>query len=257
MKQQCLKKKGFKMIYKNMKLFHYTNIDSLAAILDSGKVKFNRLDKVNDLTEGYSDDFGSLAPYIFVSCWTAHKDENLALWNMYTKDFSGVRIKLDFPFFEGYNEKGCIVKPEMCFETNCLVLNYEPLTKVEYTNDKLSLSPNIKGDIGLELSKLARFKSDYWSIENEYRFVLIFIPIKETTVSENEIIQSAFSNLTENNYPKFDSYYLSFNEESLKSMEITLGPKMTYENEIIVNSLIDKYNSDAKIFKSNLSGKIR
>ena len=173
-----------------MELYHYTNIDSLAAILDSGTIKFNRLDKVNDLTEGFTDDFGYLAPFIFVSCWTAHQEENLSLWKMYTQDFRGIRIKLDFPFFKGFNEKGCIANPEMYFDTKCLVLNYEPLTKVEYTNNKINLNPLIKSNIGLELNKLAKYKSEYWSVENEYRIVLLMIPIENTAVTVEEIKQA-------------------------------------------------------------------
>ena len=32
-----------------MKLYHYTSIDSLAMIMSSRSIKFNRLDKVDDL----------------------------------------------------------------------------------------------------------------------------------------------------------------------------------------------------------------
>jgi len=240
-----------------MELYHYTNIDSLAAILDSGTIKFNRLDKVNDLTEGFTDDFGYLAPFIFVSCWTAHQEENLSLWKMYTQDFRGIRIKLDFPFFKGFNEKGCIANPEMYFDTKCLVLNYEPLTKVEYTNNKINLNPLIKSNIGLELNKLAKYKSEYWSVENEYRIVLLMIPIENTAVTVEEINQSSYNNLIKKHYPQFDSYFLEFEKASLNSMEITLGPKATYGDEIIINSLVEKYNPNAKLIKSNLTGKIR
>ena len=34
-----------------MKLYHYTTIDSLAMIMSSRSIKFNRLDKVDDLEE--------------------------------------------------------------------------------------------------------------------------------------------------------------------------------------------------------------
>ena len=34
-----------------MKIYHYTTIDSLAMILSSRSIKFNRLDKVDDLEE--------------------------------------------------------------------------------------------------------------------------------------------------------------------------------------------------------------
>ena len=75
-------------------LFHYTSINKLALILSSKKIRFNRLDFVNDPHEGKTGDFGSMAMYIFISCWTKHEEENLALWNMYTDKMRGVRIEL-------------------------------------------------------------------------------------------------------------------------------------------------------------------
>ncbi len=238
-------------------LYHYTNIDTLAAILETQQIKFNRLDKVNDITEGDTNDFGSLSPFIFVSCWTAQKEENISLWHMYTKHLGGVRLKFKTPLFQGYNSKGCIVYPEMYYDTNCIALNHEPLTKVIYTNDKSKLKPDIKGDIGIELSKLAIHKSKYWSVEREYRFVIIFIPVSSISVTKNEIQTDIYNNLVNHVYPQFDSFYLSLNQETLKSMELTLGPKISYGDEIIVKSLVDKYNNGIKITKSRLTGKIR
>ena len=69
------------------KLFHYTTINNLALILKSASIRFGRLDKVNDITEGEADDFHSFASYIFISCWTHNTEENLALWNMYIGEY--------------------------------------------------------------------------------------------------------------------------------------------------------------------------
>ena len=84
-------------------LFHYSSINKLALILSSKRIRFNRLDFVNDPNEGSTSDFGSMAVYFFVSCWTKHKEENLALWNMYTEKMRGIRIELPLPLFNNYN----------------------------------------------------------------------------------------------------------------------------------------------------------
>jgi hypothetical protein len=76
------------------KLFHYTTINNFGLILSSKEIKFSRLDKVNDPTEGLTNDFLNFASYVFVSCWTKSEDENLALWNMYTPQMRGVSIIL-------------------------------------------------------------------------------------------------------------------------------------------------------------------
>ena len=83
-----------------MKIYHYTTIETLALIIKSRAIRFNRLDCVDDLEESL---YGSgnmnikLSQYEFVSCWTKDKEENLALWKMYTNN-KGVRICMDDDF---------------------------------------------------------------------------------------------------------------------------------------------------------------
>lgn len=72
------------------KIYHYTTIDSLAMIMSSRSIKFNRLDKVDDMEERKEP-----SNYIFVSCWTEYvfvkKPEKLAelkkleneVWHIY------------------------------------------------------------------------------------------------------------------------------------------------------------------------------
>lgn len=82
-----------------MRIYHYTTINNLALILASKKIRFNRLDNVDDLEESiYKSGDGvnkiNLNQYTFVSCWTKEKQENLALWSMYT-GYKGIRIGLE------------------------------------------------------------------------------------------------------------------------------------------------------------------
>ena len=85
-----------------MLLYHYTTIDKLALILDSSKIRLNRLDRVDDLTEGISEDLGNCAHYLFVTCWTEDKTENIALWKTYSDDKMGVRIGIPIPMFKSF-----------------------------------------------------------------------------------------------------------------------------------------------------------
>ena len=41
-----------------MKIHHYTNLESLAMILKNRTIRFNRLDKVDDLEEGNAESLG-------------------------------------------------------------------------------------------------------------------------------------------------------------------------------------------------------
>ena len=86
-------------------LYHYTSIDTLGLILQHKKIRFNRLDKVDDLQESESADLGRLGRLFFVSCWSDSSEENIPLWSMYTPNMSGVRIKLPAKMFNAYHIK--------------------------------------------------------------------------------------------------------------------------------------------------------
>jgi hypothetical protein len=83
-------------------LYHYTSINNLSLILDSKRLRFNRLDMVDDLTESISSDLGNFGRFYFVSCWTESSEECIPLWSMYTPNMAGVRIKLPAAMFKKY-----------------------------------------------------------------------------------------------------------------------------------------------------------
>ena len=66
-------------------IHHYTSINTLALILDSRKLRFNRLDKVDDVKEidGLTSGF---CTYIYISCWTDEKEESIPLWKMRSEE---------------------------------------------------------------------------------------------------------------------------------------------------------------------------
>ncbi|RGQ47520.1 hypothetical protein DWY92_19075 [Bacteroides uniformis] len=86
-----------------MKIYHYTNIEALALILKNQTIRFNRLDKVDDIEEGNAESWGvKFCKYVFVSCWTDIKEENIPLWKMYSGDTGGIRIALEQEMFKEY-----------------------------------------------------------------------------------------------------------------------------------------------------------
>lgn len=245
------------------RLFHYTSINTLALILKSKKLKFNRLDRVNDPTEGIPGDFHNMSHYLFVCCFTGTKEENLAMWNMYTPEMRGVRIELTIPIFNSFSYDSydnLLVPPEK-------IIDYEkgiftphggdniPI-KVEYTNDKNTLHPLIKNPIGLKTVLLGKYKREIWSIEDEYRYIIQFYPFDTSIKSDN--FPDQYQPMIKNNIPpKMDSFFLDINIESFKSMKILKSPRLKDGDNEIIESLVEKYNPDAKIETSKLKGLVR
>ncbi|MCV5372328.1 hypothetical protein OFD18_29525, partial [Escherichia coli] len=70
-------------------IFHYTSIASLALILKSNKIRFSRLDGVDDILEAQTHVGINFGQYFFVSCWTKTKEESIPQWHMYGNDMKG------------------------------------------------------------------------------------------------------------------------------------------------------------------------
>lgn len=51
-------------------LYQYTNIEALALILENRTIRFNSLDKMDDLQEQMSADLKNAAKFVFISSWT-------------------------------------------------------------------------------------------------------------------------------------------------------------------------------------------
>ena len=79
-----------------MYLYHYTSIENLALILKNKTIRFTRLDCVDDVEESsVYENTVPMGKYTFVSCWTESEEESIPLWNMYTPQMRGVRIKMN------------------------------------------------------------------------------------------------------------------------------------------------------------------
>ncbi|MFC2118991.1 hypothetical protein ACFLSY_10145 [Bacteroidota bacterium] len=244
------------------KLYHYTSINNLALILQSKSIRFGRLDQVNDPTEGAAEDFHSLSPYIFISCWTENNEENLALWNMYTPNMKGVRIEIETPIFESYyfnSIKNLLFKEDdyLNESSGYFILGgqNEPY-KIEYTDDVSLLKPSIRTDIGLDIHRLAKYKRKIWIVEQEYRYRLDILPIDKHIESGN--IPDRYEHLIERQEPPpIDEYFVKIKDEPFHGMKILCSPKLQNGDREIIEALVKTFNENARIHESKLKGLIK
>ena len=184
-----------------MKLYHYTTIDTLALILKNRTIRFNRLDKVDDLEEKVVSCGVNLGQYIFASCWTKDAEESIPLWKMYAGVANGIRIALDEDMFQAYlindlnlnnglHSEGSIMSliPQKDIEANEYMIM--PIYKdhkndffyrdIEYVDDVQDKTSDIFQDTGkgvtIEFGKVGRYKNTRWAFQKESRFVLNVFP---------------------------------------------------------------------------------
>lgn len=263
-------------------IYHYTTLNTLALILDQRKIRFNRLDQVDDIQESTEFKELNLSKYLFVSCWTENPEENVALWSMYSKNMAGVRIGLKkrpfklkkvgskvnrFPI-DIRGEKELPLTLDEIFHPNYFVFPFfmderqfykkiEYLDETElqkvYTNFESRIIDE-KGnfEINVNTFNLGRIKHKRWSFQEETRFVLLILP----PCDFKDI--GKFTNAIFNQVPlEIYHFYLELDCSILQEVEITLGPNSNDSDRIIAEALKQKYNLSNEIKKSELEIKIR
>jgi len=261
-------------------LYHYTDLNTLALILKHKKLRFNCLNRVDDLNEGIARDLDEIGQYFFVSCWTDKEEESIPFWSMYTNDMKGVRIKLPrFPFelhnvdeieIDGLenNLEESIHSPIVLQYEDYVPLpfkNEELLQEVNYTDDEDLLFPKIRyvdleeSNLQVKLNLIGKHKRKEWRFQSEWRYIIKAYPLglKEIEKYGLNFGSAILSSLLSGKRISIDEYYLDLDKEKIKDMEIVLGPKTDEGDEIIVKSLVNKFNSEAKIRMSSLRGEIR
>lgn len=266
-----------------MRIYHYTNIETLALILKNKTIRFNRLDQVDDLEEGKAESLGvQFCKYVFVSCWTDVVEESIPLWKMYGGDSGGIRISLEQEMFKEYLAKdldfkngtstiGSItikIPPEDLTNPEYLILpilDYDnPLfyRKIEYVKDiseyvKDAIQNN-KDGYKIEMMRFGYYKNKRWQFQNEVRFVLYIFPynILQNGADPNASMRLMHSFFQNKPLP-FHYYDMHLKDDALDNMEITLSPSITEAQKIIVQTLIDKYAPKATIKDSTLGNIVR
>lgn len=266
-----------------MRIYHYTSIQTLALILKYKRIRFNRLDMVDDMEESI---YGSgplqtkLGIYTFVSCWTKNDKENLALWNMYTR-YRGVRIGIDEMPFVTYkvSDKFISLLPDsISFGTDFIVpsfTNEAKLYDIDYVdNPEAEIEKLIKhtgnGGIAVDTNHIGTFKRKEWAIQQESRFIITVFPadiagaIKESIEKPqgknidfySYIFNSLGPSLIKNkpiNIPNID---LELDTDKLSNIEIMMGPLTSDADRIIVESLLSPF-PNAQICNSRFWGNLR
>lgn len=268
-------------------LYHYTNVETLALILSNQTVRFNALNKVDDLQEQETADIRNLGQFVFVSCWTEEKEEQIPMWKMYGSIESGVRIGMKkYPFQEHENKpemiekvtgqhvddktngaymKSLITGAEMIekgFIVPGLVKQENILYKVEYTTDIDLLYPQVKFEdekgTTLKFDKLGKYKNEGWKFQKEWRYILPFYPLD---ISNMETVNEKAQRMMERMIAgietlPFTYYDIKIDTMAFSEMEIMLSPKLSVANRLIVNDLIEKYNPNATVIESEYKGLI-
>lgn len=276
------------------KVHHYTTIDTLALILKTKKIRFSRLDRVDDVTECKIYGQYDMSKYIFISCWTYQKEESIPQWHMYTDKMKGVRISFDKDMFN-YQPIKLLNLPEnkhifkldgespipfeSLFTDDYIVLpvfgNKVDLERnVEYVDNPYNCYKDIvtiktdENGISImnisEITKLAMYKSKDWEFQREIRFALIILPglpIPACGIMGSNYLSQMppfiIKSIVYGIAPKIEYFDVELNQDVLDNIEVILGPLNNESNRIIVEALLSKYTKNGSLANSNLKGKIR
>lgn len=273
-----------------MKLYHYTTIDSLAMILSSRSIKFNRLDKVDDMEERTESKNVRLWQYVFVSCWTENAEESIPLWRMYSGNSHGVRIGMDADMFEDNVVGGSNVPQNIphegflvgkipahdLFRNDYFIL---PATvrpqengddtlfycHVEYVDDvnektknayQITMTDATHASSTVAFGEIGKYKNRRWSFQEESRFRLVILPFNPI-LSDPDMVSTIAVNTIHHSVPvPISQYFLRLKQSALDNMEITLHPNATESDRVIVEALCMKYAVNAIISPSELTDRV-
>ncbi|GAB5392604.1 MAG: DUF2971 domain-containing protein [Alteromonas macleodii] len=273
-----------------MNKHHYTTIETLALILNSKKIRFNRLTNVDDIQESKNYGKYDLSRFIYISCWTLNDEESIPLWKMYTSDMKGVRITFnDDPFhirrpnpseMPGLNISvtGDTLTPiplnQMMSDQYFIMPSF--LTKehfgkaVEYVDDvtgiyenAVDLKVNPDGTANMSIPSagdLAIHKNKVWAFQEEFRYNLLAFPPPLggfSTQNIPEISNTAINAIYRGIAPETEFIDVDICPEKLSCLTITLGPLCSFADELLVKALLEKYSPNSRLVKSKLSGQIR
>ena len=271
-----------------MKIYHYTSIETLALILKSKSIRFNRLDNVDDLEEsmyGSGPKNQNLSKYIFVSCWTKSEEENLALWKMYA-GYNGIRIGLDENLFVSYPNTPfdtieSFYKDIFHFGPDYCAAQQNNLTKLEEVkyidsprfavNDLVCISGNT---LSIKTSNWGLVKSKEWAIQQESRFRIQTLPLNYAYVKSYsaeilntmdrmvltkaiiEVIPAIVRSIEEDYKPQTSELFMPIKDDALNNMEIMMGPQTSDAQRLIVEALVQDL-SNITLTDSKFKGKVR
>lgn len=275
------------------RIFHYTSVESLALILESKKIRFTRLDGVDDLREAQNHAGIRFGQYFFVTCWTCDRAESIPQWHMYSRSMEGVRIELPaYPFQEKplkppeswvrVQTSGAMHAPlslEEIFASDYMVvpsfMNRDQFAgPVEYVDDieeryQKSISrTESDGKVNVRVQRLfdlARLKSREWAFQKEYRFALFVTPSMPvpregpgaTPAMDVQYGASVANALVNGVAPPVRHLDVDLDQAALEQLVVRLGPLCSPGQRLLVEALLEKYAPGAQLEESALQGRIR
>ena len=238
-------------------LYHYTLVESLAMILSTKKFRLSPLSDLDDLQEGKTLDLSTISQTVFVSSWTKESKESIPMWNMYSDMRAGVRIKAKANLFEEFKitPDGTITVSDYSHWKDDIITFLQELQQVIYSNNENDLFPKIidEKNGAWNQSKLGIFKNTAWKFQKEWRYIVRLWP---------GIKYDETDDCPEDIYKKFatqiDKYiYLNIKSKLFDALEVTLSPKISEGNRLIVNILKEKFCPNMIINNSALQNCIR
>lgn len=248
-------------------LFQYTSIDSLEKILTSRKLRFSRLDTVNDPEEATASDVPLASSSVFVSCWSGTEGEQIPMWAMYGQNFGGVRIRLPANMFSGRNEpivfeKGgallmvdswhSITRELPAMGTNsCAIIGPN---KVYYSDDPAFRNRKLvyrqEGMAHFYPYDLGMAKGTHWAYEQEWRFKIAALPF-EAQFPDDEYLNKVAVDLAA--YPvDATALLIPLDPSTFDELEVTLGPKADDAAFGRVKSLLATHAPRATVTRSQV-----
>lgn len=265
------------------KLFHYTNLQSLALILKNETIRLMPLTGLDDPQENQTADIQNLGRFFFASCWTSDSDESIPMWNMYASLESGVRISLPPCPFKRYKgtQEGYAVATGLPIDHICIegeqytflpikdlasgIMSPQALNgngilqKIIYTDDKSLLEPKISSDDSwsLDFGNFGKVKNTKWEFQHEWRYLMLIIPFDVFGQLDNlpERFANVHHGIVCGSLPSACPYYdLKIDHDLLSQIEIVPSPKMSSGNRVLLDSLLKQYGMSGRIMKSELIG---
>lgn len=261
-----------------VKIFHYTSFETLLYILKNKTLRFTSLAKVDDLIEAHTKDYGFLAEYCYVSCWTRLEEESIPQWNMYSKDMTGVRIGLEFESSDDLFEL-----VEYSFDNGTELISsslrpnemttmgssppYKPkFIEIIYTDNEDYLIPQVyslfKQDEenyqeNINLKDIGLFKPTVWDFQKEVRFSVFLTPWTQQEhleILEHHDMQRHLRLMSRmrDEHPNLDFIDIKLSDEIVSRMSIVTGPKCSDAQKEILQLILDKYAPDITFTDSRL-----
>lgn len=115
---------------------------------------------------------------------------------------------------------------------------------------------NNKFEISMAPLEFGLYKHKRWEFQKEFRFVLFIVPLYQKPVFierniDEVMLNSLRDHLLFEKISPIKDFFVKLSDESIKEMEITMGPLTTNADEINVKSLLKKHGISTTVYKSN------